>query len=109
MLSGGTNFVIINLVTWGISAMPHPYYRQQAATWLVILWGLRLSAFLFYRILKIGDDNRFDGLRDRPCQFLGFWIFQMIWVWVVSLPVTYVNSDDNSNVPRSLFWQVLLQ
>lgn len=126
-LAGGTNFVIINLVTWSLSALPHPYYRQQAATWLVVCWGLRLSGYLFYRILKIGDDNRFDGLRDRsgsvlrqlrtarcsleylsrllccccrPCQFLGFWIFQMVWVWVVSLPVTFVNSDESSAIPH---------
>merc|ERR1719502_1691772 len=27
--------------------------------------------------------------------FLSFFIFQMIWVWVVSLPVTFVNGDED--------------
>ena len=36
--------------------------------------------------------TRFDAIRDKPLQFLFFWVFQMLWVWIVSLPVTYVNS-----------------
>ena len=60
----------------------------------VILWGLRLSGYLFYRILMIGEDKRFDGMRENCLKFLGFWVFQMMWVWIVSLPVTFVNGDD---------------
>ena len=101
-LAGGTNFVVINIITWSISAIPNSEYRQDAATWLVVAWGVRLSAFLFYRIMKIGDDKRFDGMRDRPCQFLVFWVFQMAWVWAVSLPVTFVNSFTNDAIPRGV-------
>lgn len=93
-LAGGANFVLNVWITFGLGALPNANVRQWAATLLVTAWGLRLSGFLFYRIIKIGQDDRFDGLRDRPCQFLGFWIFQMLWVWVVSLPVTFVNSLD---------------
>lgn len=57
-------------------------------------WALRLSGFLLFRILKTGKDDRFDDKRDKFFPFLGFWIFQMIWVWTVSMPVTVLNSPN---------------
>jgi steroid 5-alpha reductase family enzyme len=59
-----------------------------------MLWGARLSAFLLFRILKTGSDARFDDKRDRFFPFLGFWVAQMLWVWVVSLPVTILNCPN---------------
>jgi steroid 5-alpha reductase family enzyme len=66
--------------------------RQVVASVFLMVWALRLSGFLFYRILRTGKDDRFDDKRDRFFPFLGFWVFQMLWVWVVSLPVTVLNS-----------------
>lgn len=34
-------------------------------------------------------------MRDDFFKFLGFWVFQMVWVWVVSLPVTVSNGSGN--------------
>jgi steroid 5-alpha reductase family enzyme len=95
-LAGGTNFVILALLSFFLGAAANPPISQQqyAMTILVIAWGVRLSAFLFYRILMIGTDHRFDEMRDHPIQFLYFWIFQMIWVWTVSLPIVYLNSKS---------------
>ena len=62
------------------------------ASLFIMAWGLRLSGFLLFRILKTGKDDRFDDKRDKFFPFLGFWVFQMIWVWTVSLPVTVLNS-----------------
>lgn len=33
-------------------------------------------------------------MRDKFLPFLGFWVFQMIWVWTVSLPITILNSPN---------------
>lgn len=68
------------------------YKRQIAITALVLCWGIRLSGYLFYRILKIGEDKRFDDKRDNFLKFAAFWIFQAIWVFTVSLPVMFVNA-----------------
>lgn len=51
-----------------------------------------VSGFLLFRILKTGKDDRFDDKRDKFLPFLGFWVFQMVWVWVVSVPITLLNS-----------------
>lgn len=59
-----------------------------------MLWGARLSGFLLFRIIKTGKDDRFDQMRGRFFAFLGFWVAQMLWVWIVSLPVTVLNSPN---------------
>ena len=59
-----------------------------------MIWGARLSGFLLFRIIKTGKDDRFDDKRDKFLPFLGFWVFQMLWVWTVSLPVTILNSPS---------------
>jgi len=53
----------------------------------VFLWGLRLGGYLFYRILHIKVDHRFDDKRDSPVKFGLFWLLQAISVWVILLPV----------------------
>ena len=95
-LAGGTNFVILALLSFFLGAHTQPPATQQqyAMTILVIAWGVRLSAFLFYRILMIGTDHRFDEMREHPVKFLYFWIFQMIWVWTVSLPLVHLNTTS---------------
>lgn len=59
-----------------------------------MLWGARLSGFLLFRILKTQKDDRFDDMRGKFFPFLGFWVAQMLWVWIVSLPVTVLNSPN---------------
>ncbi|ODM92869.1 hypothetical protein Ocin01_13810 [Orchesella cincta] len=88
--AGGTNFLVLALLTLFLSGTYEA--RQLAVTICVTLWSVRLSGFLLYRILLIGKDDRFDGKRENFLQFLFFWIFQMLWVFIVSLPVIFINS-----------------
>ncbi|KAH9763532.1 S5A REDUCTASE domain-containing protein [Citrus sinensis] len=46
------------------------------------------------RILNWGEDRRFDEMRSNLGKLAIFWIFQAVWVWTVSLPVTVVNASD---------------
>lgn len=77
--------------------------RQIVTSIFIMLWGTRLSAFLLFRILKTGKDDRFDDKRDKFFPFLGFWVFQMVWVWTVSLPVTILNSPNVLQYPQPKF------
>lgn len=54
---------------------------------MVILWGLRLSAYLGIRIWHMGRDYRFDGVREHFWRFAKFWFFQGLAVWLIMLPV----------------------
>ncbi len=60
---------------------------QVFAAGAVILWGIRLGGYLFYRILHIKVDHRFDDKRDSFVKFGSFWLLQAISVWVILLPV----------------------
>ncbi|EDQ92234.1 uncharacterized protein MONBRDRAFT_14354 [Monosiga brevicollis MX1] len=91
--AGGTNFALIAFLTFGLGDTF--YARQAVLTGMVALSKLYLALFLLIRVLSRGKDARFDGTRDSFFKFLSFFIFQMIWVWVVSLPVTFVNGDED--------------
>ena len=91
--AGGTNFVVLAIITLAFSAA-RDNARNIVVSVFIMAWGARLSGFLLFRILKTGKDDRFDDKRDKFFSFLGFWVFQMIWVWSVSLPVTLLNSPN---------------
>jgi len=94
--AGGTNFVVLAILTFLLAETFH--WRQIALTSCIILWGLRLSGYLLYRIIKIGEDDRFDDKRSNPLRFAVFWVFQAVWVFTVSLPVIFVNAPASDNI-----------
>lgn len=99
--AGGTNFVVLAIITLAFSG--HHHARQIVASIFIMLWGTRLSGFLLFRIIKTGSDDRFDDKRDKFFSFLGFWVFQMVWVWTCSLPVTVLNSPNVTKFPQPAF------
>ena len=88
-LAGCTNFVAIAITLF---YSPRPLTpRQIVVTSLVCATRLELGAFLFYRVLKRGRDARFDEVREHCGIFLFFWVWQILWVYVVSLSFMYIN------------------
>ncbi|KAG6627602.1 uncharacterized protein LOC122295930 isoform X1 [Carya illinoinensis] len=92
--AGSTNFIIIGVLTLILKGSWN--FRQVVLTLLVVIWGLRLALFLLMRILQWGEDRRFDEMRGNLGRLAIFWIFQAVWVWTVSLPVTVVNSSNRN-------------
>lgn len=90
--AGSTNFIIIAVLTLVVKGTWH--FRQVVLTLLAVIWGTRLALFLLMRILQWGEDRRFDEMRDNLGKLAFFWMFQAVWVWAVSLPVTVVNASD---------------
>lgn len=86
-LSYGLTFVVLAgwlLLTRGSSNI----VSHLVLAGMVMTWGVRLAGYLFYRILTIGRDARFDGIREHFWPFFKFWLGQGIAVWVIMLPVT---------------------
>lgn len=52
------------------------------------LWAVRIGTFLLIRVLKVGKDSRFDGIRENFVKFSKFWVGQALTAWVLMLPVT---------------------
>ncbi|XP_011650783.1 uncharacterized protein LOC101219154 isoform X4 [Cucumis sativus] len=92
--AGSTNFVILAVLTLVLKGSWH--FRQVILSVLVVAWGLRLGFFLLMRILQWGEDRRFDEMRSNLGKLAVFWIFQAVWVWTVSLPVTVVNASNHN-------------
>lgn len=92
--AGSTNFVVLALLTAILKGTWHP--RQIVVTLLVVAWGLRLAVFLLLRILRWGEDRRFDQTRSQVGKFAVFWTLQAVWVWTVSLPVTVQNASSRA-------------
>lgn len=53
---------------------------------LIFLWSARLGTYLLIRISKMGKDSRFDKMRNKFFNFLGFWIIQGLTIWIVLIP-----------------------
>ncbi len=85
-LSYGLTFVILAAM---LLVRGDPGDRAQLTlAAMVMLWGTRLAGYLLYRILHIGRDLRFDGIRENFWLFFRFWLGQGVAVWVIMLPVT---------------------
>ena len=79
--------------------------RMSLVNGAVILWGTRLSGFLFYRVMTLGEDNRLNDFfrapeepyldRNRsffPLKLASFWTIQAAWGFTCMLPITLLNS-----------------
>jgi steroid 5-alpha reductase family enzyme len=85
-LSYGLTFVLIAGAL--LLQAPRRDAAQLALALMVAAWGVRLAGYLVYRIMHMGRDARFDGIREKFWSFFKFWLFQGLAVWVIMLPVT---------------------
>eukprot|EP01051_Picozoa_sp_SAG22_P016539 SAG22_NODE_2353_length_2674_cov_1.846990_2_plen_253_part_01 len=99
-LAGSANFVLLALLALFLGG--RLTLRPVVLTSLLCASRLELASFLLYRVCKRKRDARFDEMRESFGAFLGFWVFQMFWAFVVTMPVMFVNSDAASAPPTVL-------
>lgn len=88
-LSYGLTFVIAVVFSYLINIEYASLFKTILLI-LVSLWGVRLSIYLFIRILKTGKDKRFDGVREDFKKFASFWLLQAVSIFIILLPTTYI-------------------
>lgn len=77
---------------------------------LVIIWAVRLGAFLFGRIRRVGKDDRFDEIKPSFIRFLNVWTIQGLWITLtaaaalVAITTTTRKSLDVFAVAGFLVW-----
>ncbi|MAV75468.1 MAG: hypothetical protein CL691_02430 [Cellvibrionales bacterium] len=68
-----------------------------------LLWAVRLGSFLFMRIIKAGQDKRFDSIKVSFAQFLMTWTLQGMWVFICSSAALVAISSPSGAVVNYLF------
>ena len=86
-------FVLIALVSFGLSAGSGDPGRRMLVLLLTAVWGLRLGAHIFSRNRGQGEDKRYASLLRRNRGSLAAFVLRYIYwaqgrvMWLVSLPV----------------------
>ena len=86
-------FVIIALVSFGLSAGDGDTGRRVLVLLLTAVWGLRLGAHLYLRNAGQGEDKRYAALLRRNQGNLAAFVLRYIYwaqgrvMWFVSLPL----------------------
>ncbi|OAE25293.1 hypothetical protein AXG93_4620s1070 [Marchantia polymorpha subsp. ruderalis] len=72
--AGTSNFVILAALTYFLNGTHG--IRQLVLTLAVIVWGVRLGLFLFYRTWHWGADKRIEEKRNNLFKFAALWVLQ---------------------------------
>ena len=96
-LTGGLTYLtVVGFSLWAGSQTEPPSLRELIVSLLVVIWSLRLSCFLYFRIHRTGKDGRFDQLKTSPIRFLVPWTIQGLWVFLTMIVVIVINSQADS-------------
>ncbi len=88
-LAYGSTFAILSIIYLDFEI------QKIILTFMIFVWGIRLSGYLFIRIVNTGKDSRFDGIRERFFHLLGFWTLQATSIFIIMLPSLFFYSKSN--------------
>ena len=106
-LTGGLTFLVVVIFSlWSGSQFESPSLREIIVSALVVVWSLRLSSFLYFRIHRTGKDGRFDRIKTSPIRFLVPWTLQGLWVFLTMVVVIVINNQENAS-PALGIWDCI--
>lgn len=71
---------------------------------LISIWTLRLGIFLFYRVLKVGEDIRFKDVKNNALQFFVWFSISSLWVSLTTMAAMNVITSKNYNQDLTLLY-----
>lgn len=77
-LTGSMTYITVTVVAVVLSDGLDP--RAFIAAAMVVVWAGRLGTFLFRRIRREGEDQRFDEIKTSAVRFFMTWTLQGLWV-----------------------------
>lgn len=92
---GGLNFMALAICSFCYRPDPSALNedtRRTAHTLVFLCSRAWLLSFLAWRAHDRKGDVRFDGVIDKFWKFLLFWTVQGCWVFMISMPMLFVNS-----------------
>ncbi len=101
----GIGFILVAFVAFACSTQATA--RSCLVLGLTIVWGLRLSLFLFWRNWGHGEDRRYAAMRAAHgsrfwwVSLLTVFLLQAAILWFVSLPIQFTITAEQ---PASLGW-----
>ncbi len=102
-LTGASTYLSIIAVACVLSAPLD--LRAIVIAAMVVIWSLRLGAFLFVRIGKSGGtDPRFEAIKVNPLRFLIAWTLQAVWVIITTAAALVVISTKDRAPLDIFFW-----
>ena len=78
--------------------------RQQLIAAAVMIWALRLGPFLFMRIKKAGEDQRFRKIKLSTPRFLLTWTLQGTWVFITAGAALAAIMTPNTDALGGVFY-----
>ncbi|MEO0508880.1 MAG: DUF1295 domain-containing protein [Verrucomicrobiota bacterium] len=100
-LVGGSSFMAVTAFCLALG--PSVDFRSITLFAMVVLWGGRLSFFLFRRVRRSGKDQRFDEIKKSFPRFLFAWTAQGLWVAFALAPVIVALLQPTGSVDGFLF------
>ena len=97
-ITGGLTFILILVfLTYSLITKSDLLYSSKLIPlFLISLWAIRLSSFLFLRVKRSGKDVRFDEIKTNFFRFMIAWVLQGLWVFICLLPVIIMVSSNES-------------
>jgi steroid 5-alpha reductase family enzyme len=99
-LTGGITYITVVVAVVLLS--PTIDGRSLLLGALVLVWAVRLSTFLFRRILAAGEDRRFREIKKSFSRFLMTWTLQGLWV-TFSLAAALAAITSETRVELGIF------
>jgi len=90
------SFITAVVLYWTFVQMSSPVFIFYSL--LVLIWAFRLGGFLFYRIHKMGRDDRFDEMRKSAWDFSKFWMLQTISVLIIISPLFTIDASSEPSI-----------
>lgn len=100
-LTGMISFLSVVAVSsmFVINNSGHIGIRSIVTILFLSIWTTRLGLFLFFRVIKKGEDKRFKKVKSNYSLFLIWWTMSGLWVFITSSNgiVTILNNTESFN------------